>query len=124
MSLTEAITDPGALPAQVALLTVPDVSELLGTDVSRVRQLLREHRLLAVRGEDGVLRIPADFVQEGQLLKGLAGALTVLRDNGYGAREALRWLYTPDDTLPGTPVQALVKNRGTEVRRRAQALGF
>jgi hypothetical protein len=33
-------------------------------------------------------------------------------------------MFTADDTLPGTPVQALQQNRGTEVRRRAQALGF
>jgi hypothetical protein len=38
--------------------------------------------------------------------------------------ESVVWLYTPDDTLPGRPVDALVENRGTEVRRRAQALGF
>ena len=38
--------------------------------------------------------------------------------------EALRWLYTPDDTLPGTPAEALRGNRATEVKRRAQALGF
>jgi hypothetical protein len=36
----------------------------------------------------------------------------------------LSWLFSADDTLPGTPVQALRANRGTEVRRRAQALGF
>jgi hypothetical protein len=33
-------------------------------------------------------------------------------------------LYTADETLPGTPVEALAANRGTEVKRRAQALGF
>ena len=37
---------------------------------------------------------------------------------------ALRWLTTADDTLPGTPLQALHENRATEVKRRAQALGF
>ena len=30
--------------------------------------------------------------------------------------------FTPDPSLPGTPVQALSENRGTEVKRRAQAL--
>ncbi|MFL6182385.1 MAG: Rv2175c family DNA-binding protein, partial [Actinomycetes bacterium] len=32
--------------------------------------------------------------------------------------------FSPDDSLPGTPMQALVENRHTEVRRRAQALAF
>jgi hypothetical protein len=36
----------------------------------------------------------------------------------------LRWLYSPDDTLPGTPVAALSGSGATEVKRRAQALGF
>ncbi|CAM5372847.1 DNA-binding protein OS=Streptomyces cyaneofuscatus OX=66883 GN=G3I52_17875 PE=4 SV=1 [Streptomyces cyaneofuscatus] len=34
----------------------------------------------------------------------------------------LEWLFTPDPSLPGTPAQALSENRGTEVKRRAQAL--
>ena len=79
--------------------------------------------LLAFR-RDGVLRVPADFVTDEGLVKGLAGAVTVLRDGGYDDVEALRWLYTADDSLPGTPVQALLENRGTEVKRRAQAAAF
>jgi hypothetical protein len=50
--------------------------------------------------------------------------LTLLRDAGYSDEEALRWLTTPDETLPGTPLQALHENRATEIKRRAQALGF
>jgi hypothetical protein len=68
--------------------------------------------------------VPADFAADGKVLKGLPGTLTLLRDARYSDEEALRWLFTPDDTLPGSPVQALVENRGTEVKRRAQALGF
>lgn len=107
-------------------LTVPDVVERLGLPVPRVRQLLRDGDLLAVRrGEDAVLSIPADFLTAGnEVVKGLSGTLTLLRDAGYDDDEALRWLYTPDDTLPGTPAKALADNRGREVRRRAQALGF
>jgi hypothetical protein len=48
----------------------------------------------------------------------------VLADAGFSDDEALRWLFTVDDSLPGSPVQALVENRGTEVKRRAQALAF
>ena len=58
------------------------------------------------------------------LVKHLVPVLTLLRDAGYGDEEALRWLTTPDDTLPGTPLQALHENRATEIKRRAQALGF
>ena len=105
------------------LSTVPEVAEQLDVPVTRVRQLIRDRRLLAVR-HDGVLRIPADFIQGGQVLKGLPGLLTVLFDAGYDDESALRWLFELDESLPGTPVQALRENRGREVHRRAQALAF
>jgi hypothetical protein len=108
-----------------AWLTLPDVAERLGVDVTRVRQLLKERGLVAVRrGERNVLSVPARLVAEGAVVKGLAGTLTVLADNRFSDEEAVRWLFTPDDTLPGTPADALAENRGTEVRRRAQAIAF
>jgi hypothetical protein len=108
-----------------AWLTLPDFAERLGTDVSKVRQLVRERQVLAMRrGENNVLMVPAIFAQDGRVLKGLPGTLTLLSDARYTDDEALRWLFTADDTLPGSPVDALAANRGTEVRRRAQALGF
>ena len=100
--------------------TLPDVGTALGIDVTRVRQAIRDRQLLAAR-IDGVLRVPSDFIQDGRILKGLPGLLTVLRDAGYADEDALQWLFTPDDSLPGTPVAALRENRGKEVRRRAQS---
>ncbi|MGZ4595959.1 MAG: Rv2175c family DNA-binding protein [Actinomycetes bacterium] len=106
-------------------LTLPDLADRLGTDVSRARQLVRERQVIAVRrGENNALMVPEIFVQDGRVLKGLPGTLTLLADARYSDDEALRWLFTPDDTLPGSPVDALAANRGTEVKRRAQALGF
>jgi len=104
-------------------LTVPEAAERLGVDVTKVRQLLRERKLVGVR-RNGVLRVPAAFIQDGGVLKGLPGTLTVLADCGFSDDEALRWLFTADDSLPGSPAQALVENRGTEVKRRAQALAI
>ena len=52
----------------------------------------------------------------------LVGTITLLKDDGFTDEEMLEWLFTPDETLPGTPVRALRENRGTEVKRRAQAL--
>lgn len=105
-------------------LTLPEAADLLGVGANRIRQLVGDRQLIAVRrGENNALMVPADFVQDGKVLKGLPGVLTLLKDARYADDEALRWLYTDDD-LPGSPVQALVENRGTEVKRRAQALGF
>ena len=120
------VSDQAEEPAE--WLTVPEVAERLGLVVTRVHQLFRDGNLIAVR-RDGVLRVPADLVGTGAdgrraVVKHLSGVLTLLRDAGYSDEEALRWLYTADDSLPGTPVQALRENRGTEVKRRAQAAGF
>jgi hypothetical protein len=109
-------------------LTMPEVAEKLGLVVTRVHQLLRDGNLLAVR-RDGVLRVPAELISvdaDGKpvVVKHLSGVLTLLRDAGYVDEEILEWLYTPDESLPGTPAQALRENRGTEVKRRAQAAGF
>jgi excisionase family DNA binding protein len=105
------------------LLSVPDVADSLGVPVTKVRQMIRDHKLLAVR-TNGVLQVPADFVFGGTVLKGLPGLLTVLADQGYDEQESLRWLYEDDPSLPGTPVQALRDDRHTEVTRRAQALAL
>jgi hypothetical protein len=48
----------------------------------------------------------------------------LLFDCGFGELEALRWLFTADESLPGTPIDAIVRHRATEVNRRAQALAF
>lgn len=106
-------------------LTLPQAAERLGVTPSRARQMVAEHQLLAVRrGQNNALMVPADFVRDGRVLKGLPGVLTLLSDARFTDEEALRWLYTEDESLPGSPVDALAGNRGTEVKRRAQALGF
>jgi len=104
-------------------VNLPDIAERLSVPVTRVRQMLRDHHLLAVR-RNGVLYVPAELVAGPTVLKHLPGVLTVLFDAGYNDEEALRWLYTADDTLPGYPAEALNGPRAVEVKRRAQALGF
>jgi Rv2175c C-terminal domain of unknown function len=105
-------------------LTLPDVADRLGLPLSRVRQLLRDRKLLAVQRPDGTLCVPAAFFDGNQIIKGLHGTLTVLFDCGFDEPRSLRWLFTADDSLPGTPIQAMTEHRGTEVNRRAQALAF
>ena len=106
-----------------AWLTLPDIAEMLGVEVTRVRQLVKDGQLIAVRrGENRALHVPAAFIDGDKVVKGLSGTLTLLRDDGFTVEEMLEWLFTPDPTLPGTPAQALSENRGTEVKRRAQAL--
>jgi hypothetical protein len=105
-------------------LSMPAVAEVLGLPVSRVKQLLRDRKLLAVQRPDGTVAVPKAFLDRGEVLHGLGGTLTLLFDCGFSDAEALSWLFTADDSLPGTPVQALAAHRRTEVNRRAQALAF
>jgi Rv2175c C-terminal domain of unknown function len=109
-----------------AWLSLPEVGERMSLPVNRVRQVVAERKLVAVRrGDNNALYVPADFLTaEGELLKGLVSLLNVLYDNKFNDIEIVRWLYTPDDSLPGTPAQALLDDRRSEVTRRAQALAF
>ncbi len=119
--------DPGPTVDDVvpAWLSLPAAAEQLHLSPNQVRQLAREGQLVLLRhGGSREPEVPAAFVHDGAVLKGLPGTLTLLADAGYDEWEAVRWLFTADDTLPGSPVDALRENRGKEVRRRAQALAF
>lgn len=121
-------------------LTVPDVAQMLGTDPGRVRRILQERRLVAVRrGTPPVLSVPADFLVPGHLanpaapgvpsqdrpwtvLASLQGTVTVLGDDGFSDEEIVRWLFDVEESLGVAPVEALRAGRKTEVRRVAQTL--
>ncbi|MBV9204034.1 MAG: DNA-binding protein [Actinobacteria bacterium] len=105
-------------------LSLPDVAGRLGIPAGRVKQLLRDRKILAVTRPEGTVAVPAAFLDGTHIVKGLCGTLTLLFDCGFDEPEALRWLFTADESLPGTPIDAIVKHRGTEVNRRAQALAF
>jgi len=108
-------------------LTVPDIAERLGLRLSDVRQLITDRQILSLRiGPRHVISIPAKFVNEDGLLPELPGTFTVLRDSRMTDTEILRWLFTPDDTLPlpGAPMDALLAGFKTEVRRRAMEAAF
>lgn len=112
------VLDPG-----VEVLTLPDVADRLGLPVTKVRQALRDGQLVAVR-RDGVLYVPAVFLTEEGIVKGLPGTITVLADAGFTPDEMVRWLFTEDESLPGRPIDALRATGGREVKRRAQALAL
>ncbi|MFF3436785.1 Rv2175c family DNA-binding protein [Streptosporangium sp. NPDC002721] len=105
-------------------LTLTEVARRLNLSAGRAKQLLKDRKLIGVRRGGGEPQVPAAFLTGDDVVKGLPGTLTVLLDAGYDDVESLRWLFTPDDTLPGSPVDAIVAGRHTEVKRRAQALGF
>ena len=106
-------------------LSLPELAERIDVPLPKVRQMVREGRLIAVgQGSPRVPSVPAEFVHDGRLIKGLAGAITVLRDAGYSDTEALHWLLSDDPNLPGRPVDVMAEGRDTAVKRRAQVLAF
>jgi hypothetical protein len=96
----------------------------LGVTVAKVRTMIRDHELAAAVPSPGAgQKIPAELLQDGLVVKGLPGLLTMLHDGKYDDRECIAWLFTDLD-LPGRPIDALRENRGSEVKRRAQAMAL
>ena len=97
----------------------------LGVTAAKVRTMIRDHELAGAVPVPGTgQQVPAAFIDDdGLVVKGLPGLLTVLHDNGYDDRECIAWLFT-DAELPGRPIDALRENRGAEAKRRAQSMGF
>ena len=110
--------------ADIDLMTLPDAAQTLGVPRTRINQWIRDGVLLSVRDVAGERCVPAAFIQQSAVVKGLPGVVTLLRDAGYADDEIITWLFRDDDSLPGTPIQALRENRGTEVKRRAQVSGY
>ena len=104
-------------------LTVPDLAERLDLTPTRVRRLIEDRNLLAIR-RDGVLSVPEVFLDDEGPLPELRGTAILLGDSGYTDEEAMRWLLEPEDSLGVAPIDALIAGRKAEVRRVAQALAF
>lgn len=115
---TDDVLDP-----DIPVLQLPDVAKILGIAVTRVHQMLRDGDLIAIR-RASIVSVPEAFFDGDAVVRLLPGLLVVLRDGGFSDEEILRWLFTEDETLPGTPVDALHTDSAREVVRRAQAMAF
>lgn len=102
-------------------LTVPDLVEALGENVSRVRRLIDEAHLIGSR-RNGPFQVPGVFLVDAAPLGSLRGTVIVLRDAGFTDDEIIDWLLDPDDSIGQAPILALRQGRKSEVRRVARAL--
>ena len=106
-------------------VTIHDIAQALDLKVTRVHNLISDGTLIALRDpETNVRKVPALFLNGSRVLESLKGTLVVLKDSGFSDEEAIVWLYTEDESLPGRPIDALIDGRKTEIRRRAQALAW
>jgi hypothetical protein len=106
-------------------LTLPDVASRLDLPVTRVRELLRDSHLLAIRrGDNAALYVPESFLIEGpdglQPIPTLRGTVLVLTDAGLTNEQVMRWLLDDNEELGETPVEALRSGKRAHVRRVAQ----
>lgn len=106
-------------------MSVPEVGARLGVRDREVRTALQEGRLLGVRrGENNALVIDPDFLietdQGWQILKPLAGTITICRDQGGDDEEIYQWLTSEEPELGETPLAALRGGRIHAVRRCAR----
>lgn len=104
-------------------LSVPEAAELLNVPLGRVRRLIEEHHLVAIK-RDGILSIPSEIIVEREPLPSLPGTIIVLLDSGLKYQEAFEWLFTFEDSLPGTPMEFLLKGHKSAVRRAAMMLAL
>lgn len=104
-------------------LTVPDLVERFGITPGKVHRMIEQRQLAAIR-VDGVLSIPALFVDNDEPLHSLQGTLVLLHDAGYSDEEAIAWLFDENAGLDVAPIHALRAGRKSEVRRTAQSLAF
>ena len=109
--------------SQVEWLTIPEVAELLDLPLGKVRRLVEEHQLVEVR-IDGVRKVPALAIQDGEPLHSLRGTVLVLLDAGFSLDGAIEWLLTLEESLGTTPLAALAAGKKAEIRRLAQALAI
>ena len=106
-------------------VTIPEIAQALDLKVTRVHNLISDGTLIALRDpETNVRKVPALLMNGSRVLESLKGTLAVLKDASFSDEEAIVWLYTSDESLPGRPIDALIDGSKTEIRRRAQALAW
>lgn len=108
-------------PVPTEWLTMPELVEVLGESLGRVRRLLDEHYLIGSR-RTGVFAVPAVFLVDGAPLSSLRGTIFVLTDAGFSDDEAIDWLLTFEESMGRAPIEALLAGHKSEVRRVARSL--
>ncbi|KNY04509.1 Rv2175c family DNA-binding protein [Microbacterium sp. GCS4] len=100
---------------------MPDLVEVLGEPLGRVRRLIDEHYLVGSR-RTGVFAVPSVFIVDGHPLPSLRGTVIALQDAGFSDDEVVDWLLADEDTLGRSPIAALLAGHKSEVRRIARTL--
>ncbi len=96
-----------------------EAGDRLGVTPAKVRTMIKDHELAAAVPRPGAgPQVPAAFIDEGLVVKGLPGLLTVLHDGGYDDRECIAWIFTD-----GGPPRPSDRRPAREPRRGGQTTG-
>lgn len=133
---------------EIPHVTVEDVADRLGVEQSRVKQLIRERRILALTGSQGLRVLEQSLVElppqdqyatevgdpnsEGtrlvrvtdQPLPALRGTVTLLEDGRYSNEELIEWLWAYNSHLQGSPIDLLRQGSKKAVNRLAASLSW
>lgn len=101
---------------------MPDLVEVLGEPLGRVRQILAEQYLVG-SSRNGAFSVPDVFIVNSRPLPSLRGTIIALSDAGFSDDETIDWLFTEEEELGRTPIAALLDGHKSAVRRVARALG-
>lgn len=100
---------------------MPDLVEVTGEPLNRVRRYIDEAYLIGSR-RNGPFQVPSIFLVDGAPLSSLRGTIIALRDAGCTDDEAIDWLLDPEETMGRAPIAALLAGHKSEVRRIARTL--
>ena len=95
------VTEESVPVVETAWLTMPDLVEVLGEPLGRVRRLLDDRHLIGSK-RTGVFAVPEVFVVDGAPLGSLRGTIVVLQDAGFSDDAVIDWLLAdsaPTDLL-------------------------
>ncbi len=115
------VTEESVPAVETTWLTMPDLVEVLGEPLGRVRRLLDDRHLIGSK-RTGVFAVPEVFVVDGAPLGSLRGTIIVLQDAGFSDDEVIDWLLADEESIGAAPIEALRRGRKAEVRRVAQTL--
>ena len=116
------MSDAASPSASTDWLTLPDLVEVLGEPLGRVRRLLDDRALVGSK-RTGVFAVPALFIIDGAPLSSLRGTVIVLQDAGFSDDDVIDWLLAEEESIGRAPLEALRAGHKSEVRRIARALG-
>lgn len=102
-------------------LTTPDLVEVLGEPLGRVRRLIAEQYLVGST-RNGPFAVPSVFIVDGRPLASLRGTIMALADAGLSDDETIDWLFAEEPELGRTPIAALLDGHKSSVRRIARTL--